>query len=167
MKINIGLLTNFLLTFLHVFPSHFPHNYEVKWWLRDSGRLLLFLIAAIANRHCCCRSKDRSAERLLMKGRAFYQKLDWSLVHGLVVHGLLLEHVDGLVVDWLTVDQLLLVEHDDWMVVHHVDRLVLDCVDLLVVDRPIVNWLLVEQWLVNWLIVQLVKQRKNCYILLP
>ena len=48
-----------------------------------------------------------------MKGRAFYQKLDWSLVHGLVVHGLLLEHVDGLVVDWLTVDQLLLVEHDD------------------------------------------------------
>lgn len=53
------------------------------------------------------------------------------------------------------------------MVVHHVDRLVVDCVDLLVVDRPIVNRLLVEQWLLNWLIVQLVKQRKNCYILLP
>lgn len=53
------------------------------------------------------------------------------------------------------------------MVVHHVDGLVLECVDLLVVDRPIVNRLLVEQWLVNWLIVQLVKQRKNCYILLP
>ena len=29
-----------------------------------------------------------------MEGRAFYQKLKWSLVHRLVVDGLLVEHVD-------------------------------------------------------------------------
>ena len=54
-----------------------------------------------------------------MKGRAFYQKLERTLVHQLVV-------------DRPTVDRLLLVKRDD--------RLVLDHVDLL-----LVQWWLVFQ----------------------
>lgn len=83
-----------------------------------------------------------------MKGRAFYQELERSLVHRLVVDGLLFERVDRLVV-------------------HRVYRLVLDRVDVLVIDRLIVDQLLVERWLDNRLIVELVKQQKDSYIPRP
>ena len=83
-----------------------------------------------------------------MKGRAFYQKLERSLVHRLVVNGLLVERVDR-----LTVDRLLLVDLDDRKLVNSVDRSVLDRADLLVV---IISRLIFERWLVDRLIVQLV-----------
>ena len=99
---------------------------------------------------------------LLIKGRAFYQKLERSLVHRLVVDVLVFERVDRAVVDQLAVDRLQLVELDDRLVVHRVDWLLLGHVVVLFVDQ-----LLVERWLVDRLIVKLLKQQKDHYIPRP
>ena len=48
-KIHVGLLGQFLLPILSVFPSHFAYNYEVKGWPWNIRGFVQRLVAAVAD----------------------------------------------------------------------------------------------------------------------
>ena len=84
MKINIGLFANF--------PFSFSPRLQGQVVAAGQLEALVFSDCSRSKQTLrYCRSEARLAQRLPMKERAFYQKLERSLVHRLFVDGLLFD----------------------------------------------------------------------------